>query len=61
MEITPGNIYGTLPYVHDTTIGYQISVDASESNVSISNRSNNRSSWSAYVTLRYTKKIDSAS
>ena len=56
-NVTPTS-YGTLPYVHDISSELQISVGVDRNKIYISSRKSNRTTWSAYCTVRYTKTTD---
>ena len=54
MDYKDGSTY-PIPNVHMTTIGYQMTVSANRTSVTINSGTSNRSSASAYVSVFYTK------
>ena len=55
--ITDSGAYTPIPYVHTDGIQYAVSVLATDTNISISTKTN-RSTWYAYITLKYTHTVD---
>ena len=55
-----GDTFFTLPYVHKSTVGAQVSVVALKSEVQIQTGSDRSAFTKSYVTLQYTKTTDSA-
>lgn len=57
----PGDsIFSELPYVHDTTVNYQIGIAIDTTNITIYSRNTDSSPFIGYVTLQYTKTTDSS-